>query len=167
MVLGKDMKHNKNGKESDVAQKCFIWFEKHAKLKHKMLRDKLIKSIIAKCRLYTAFHLLLFFLPGHCSIRWARSSASDSCWFSTVTQLRYQHCPRECWEWTKQQHINSSTPRACKQKQKAPGRWVRYLQQSGNSTQQLRGHAASPDKGQKFQCFRLPPEQRTYCQDNK
>lgn len=61
MVLGKDMKHNKNGKESDVAQKRFIWFENHAKLKHKMLRDKLIKSIIAKCRLYTAFHLLGFF----------------------------------------------------------------------------------------------------------
>lgn len=65
-----------------------------------------------------------------------------------MTPIRYQHCLGECWGWIEQQHVNTSTPRACKQKQKAPGSWVRYLQPSGNSTQHLHGHATSPDEGQ-------------------
>lgn len=116
-----------------------------------MPRDKLIKSFIVKCRLYTAFHLLNFFsgrtlqrVMGQILSQW---QLLPSC-YQAVTQLRYQHCPWECWEWTKQQHANISTPRACKQKQKPPGRWVRYLQRSGNSTQHLCSHATAPDEGQ-------------------
>lgn len=39
-------------------RKCYIWFAEHATIKHKMPRDKLIKSLIVKCRLHTALHLL-------------------------------------------------------------------------------------------------------------